>query len=267
MSVTSQPQVLLRPPILDERSLDLPWQEASDFDPDGDIAGQLEQRFPGVPGAGGYDAFLRTKSGSLRPVTLAVEIDGAVLSLEPHKPARATVMDIIRGHEEGFSRGDPSAVYLQAGPMGRGNGYVDWNSLLSLATDESARLLFDAACLAILAKTGGVIDGLRFGRERAVAEVWVKRQGIDSPMVLRGVIDRKKCWRPRKLARRLRITKKFAKNLLTSVGYAQAYPGAPWCRSDEPQALRRRAKWIENEHPRYNVLKSDRRRRKRKRTG
>ena len=103
--------------------------------------------------------------------------------------------------------------------------------------------------LAIIAKSKGMIDGVRYGKERAVAEIWVSEQGIDSPRTLRRVVDRKECWKPKSLAVRLQITKKFAKDLLRRVGYAQAYSGAPWCRSDEPDALRRRADWIEMERP------------------
>ena len=242
-------RILVRGPLTPAGSARRGWKKATDFNLDEDIGGQLERLFPEVAGSREYDAFLKSTTGTMQAATFGLRSDGAILSLDPRKPRSVTARDIIRGCEEGYNDGRPSAIYLQVGPFGRGNGYVDWNTILSFAADESVRLFFDAACLAIIAKSKGMIDGVRYGKERAVAEIWVSEQGIDSPRTLRRVVDRKERWKPKSLAVRLQITKKFAKDLLRRVGYAQAYSGAPWCRSDEPDALRRRADWIEMERP------------------
>jgi hypothetical protein len=227
------------------------WVEVPDFNLDEDISRQLERGFPNNPEAQFYDAFLRSVSPdeSLHEITFALRSDGSIVSIDPYRPDSVTIHDFVRACEEGYIKGDTSEIYLRVGPIGRGNGYLDWNTIASFAADESGRLLFDAACLAIFAKSKGMVNGVKFRRERAVARVWVEGQGVDSPMTLRRVIDRKPCWEAKTLAQRLRITKKFAKRLLMSVGYAQDYPGAPWCKSDEPTALRHRADWIELERP------------------
>jgi hypothetical protein len=230
--------------------------EQPDFDPAASISAQLRHKFPNEEDAAYFEAFLPTNAPEqpLQQIFWGITNDGAILSLQMLRPADATVDDLVRAFQDGWNDGDPAVIYLQAGLLGRGNGYLTWQAIAEFASDEGARLLFDAACLAILKKTKGSVDGVRFKRERAVAEVWVRGQGIDSPLALRNVVDKKNSWKPKALATRLRITNAFAKELLTRLGYAPDYPGAPWCRSDLPQALRNRAVWMEEEDPRIGQL-------------
>lgn len=228
------------------------WVEQFDFDLAASISAQLRHIFPDEEDAAFFEVFFPTDTHDqpLQQVFWGITDDGAILNLQMLRPADATVDDLLRAFEDGWNDGDPSDIYIQAGLLGRGNGYLTWQAIAEFAADEGARLLFDAACLAIVKKTKGSVDGVRFKRERAVAKVWVRGQGIDSPLALRNVVDKKNSWRPKTLATRLRITNDFARELLTRLGYARDYPGAPWCRSDLPQALRNRALWMEEEDPR-----------------
>lgn len=250
MNQRAQPKIFVKDMMASQSSRDQGWATPADFDLDQDVAEQLRGLFPRGQKYLMYDAFLRLSPDdtAMRLAGWGLRADGAVLCLDPYRPEGVTVNDIVRATAEGLNEGDVSSVYLEVGAGGRGNGYLSWNDILTFSADESARLLFDAACYAIIRYAARGARRVKYRREQAVAQVWVKQQGIFGPSALRSFIDRKQCWDPATVAARLRVPKKFAKRLLHDLGYERDYRGAPWCRADRPEALRRRADWLEMEN-------------------